>query len=427
MPGLLATPTTISSTNVTPAGGALVASYTASASGFVLPSIRLTGLNTAGRQTLTLSQVLNDATNDHPGDRGSRIKAAAADTRMQLTGFATWLNVGDTLKVYVESSSASDTSIGGSVRFLDAINPTAAVETDTASRNASKADVSGLPTASFVIDIDTKVQAVKNKTDNLPSSPAAAGDAMTLTAGERTNLATAIWSAGSRTLTGFGTLVADVWNYATRTLTAFGFAVETDAASRTASQTDVSALASQASVTALGSPLQAGDYTAPDNAGIAAAAASAASADGKLDQVKERTDLIPDEPASADDAQASVQNNYIITETASSPASAPSSMRIVRGTVYHPDQANAFHWSSAAWPDLAGATITLTATSRQTGDVDLNAIACELLSDRVVRLSLTAPQTATLDLGDVAYDFTLDATLGDDSQVELTRGYIQVA
>jgi hypothetical protein len=40
------------------------------------------------------------------------------------------------------------------------------------------------------------------------------GDAMTLTSGERTATATAVWASASRTLTSFGTLVADVWAYA---------------------------------------------------------------------------------------------------------------------------------------------------------------------------------------------------------------------
>ena len=67
------------------------------------------------------------------------------------------------------------------------------------------------------------------KLDNLDatvSSRAAPGDAVTLTTGERSNIATAVWSAASRTLTSFGTLVSDVasavWGYATRTLTALG-------------------------------------------------------------------------------------------------------------------------------------------------------------------------------------------------------------
>ena len=55
-----------------------------------------------------------------------------------------------------------------------------------------------------------------------PAKTAAqAGDAMTLTSGERTSVATAVWSSATRTLTSFGTLVADIWSYGTRTLTSF--------------------------------------------------------------------------------------------------------------------------------------------------------------------------------------------------------------
>ncbi len=60
-----------------------------------------------------------------------------------------------------------------------------------------------------------------------------AGDAMALTTGERTSVGTAVWSSTTRTLTSFGTLVADiataVWGAATRTLSAFGFTVDTNA------------------------------------------------------------------------------------------------------------------------------------------------------------------------------------------------------
>ncbi len=58
-----------------------------------------------------------------------------------------------------------------------------------------------------------------------PAKTAAqAGDAMTLTAGERISVGTAVWASATRSLTTFGTLVADVatavWSAVTRTLTA---------------------------------------------------------------------------------------------------------------------------------------------------------------------------------------------------------------
>ncbi len=51
-----------------------------------------------------------------------------------------------------------------------------------------------------------------------------AGDAMALTTSERSSVATSVWASGTRTLSSYGTLVADVaaavWAYATRILTA---------------------------------------------------------------------------------------------------------------------------------------------------------------------------------------------------------------
>jgi flagellar hook-associated protein FlgK len=63
--------------------------------------------------------------------------------------------------------------------------------------------------------------------DAAVSSRSVAGDAMTLTAGERTTVSSSVWSSATRTLTSFSTFVADVWAYATRTLTsAAGVTVE---------------------------------------------------------------------------------------------------------------------------------------------------------------------------------------------------------
>jgi hypothetical protein len=53
--------------------------------------------------------------------------------------------------------------------------------------------------------IDTEVAAIKAKTDLIPAAPAAVGDIPTASA-----ITTAVWGAGTRTLTSFGTLVADV-------------------------------------------------------------------------------------------------------------------------------------------------------------------------------------------------------------------------
>jgi len=84
--------------------------------------------------------------------------------------------------------------------------------------------------------IDALIDAIKAKTDLIPASPAAVGSAMTLQAGHGLALdstvakdatvskltAQQVWEYASRSLTTFGTLIADIWEYATRTLTSGG-------------------------------------------------------------------------------------------------------------------------------------------------------------------------------------------------------------
>lgn len=53
-------------------------------------------------------------------------------------------------------------------------------------------------------------------------APAKAGDAMTLTAGERTSIGTAVWASATRTLTSFGSLVADIWHHLLTGITTAG-------------------------------------------------------------------------------------------------------------------------------------------------------------------------------------------------------------
>jgi len=103
------------------------------------------------------------------------------------------------------------------------------------------------PTPSNAAD----VTAIKAKTDNLPAVPAAKGDVPTAA-----DVATAVWAAGARTLTSFGTLASDaataVWSAAVRSLTdKAGFTLHGsyDAAKSAASQASVNALPSADDVT----------------------------------------------------------------------------------------------------------------------------------------------------------------------------------
>jgi hypothetical protein len=67
--------------------------------------------------------------------------------------------------------------------------------------------------------VRTELNTELGRIDATVSSRAAPGAAMTLEAGERTSVATAVWSSATRTLSSFGSLIADIWAYATRTLT----------------------------------------------------------------------------------------------------------------------------------------------------------------------------------------------------------------
>lgn len=95
--------------------------------------------------------------------------------------------------------------------------------------------------------IDSNVDAILVDTNELQTNQ---GNWLTAT-GFSTHSAADVWTATTRTLSSFGTLVADIWGHATRTLSAFAFTVTTDAASRTASQADVSSLALEATLTAM--------------------------------------------------------------------------------------------------------------------------------------------------------------------------------
>ena len=147
-------------------------------------------LNTAGRQTLTL-RVLRD---DVPaGIGGTTIKTLASNTILRAASYCDRAAVGTVYKIYVTSSNASDTSVAVQVNLVDAtpamsINITnGAVETDAVSRTQSKADVSALATQASV--------------DALPSAA---------------SIASAVWSAGTRTLsaiadsTGITTLLSRI-------------------------------------------------------------------------------------------------------------------------------------------------------------------------------------------------------------------------
>jgi len=72
---------------------------------------------------------------------------------------------------------------------------------------------SRLATGAYVAPDNAGIAAIQERTDNLPDDPAGISD-IPLAA----DVAAAVWSATTRTLSGFGTPAADLWAYATRTL-----------------------------------------------------------------------------------------------------------------------------------------------------------------------------------------------------------------
>lgn len=126
------------------------------------------------------------------------------------------------------------------------------------------------------------------------------------------DIATAVWAAGTRTLTSFGTLVSDaataVWSAATRTLTAFGFTVTANADPNVAlikAKTDNL----PASPAAVGSAMVASNMVpAPDNASISS--------------IKSKTDNLPSAPAAVGSAM-TLTSAYDAAKTAAQSSDVP--------------------------------------------------------------------------------------------------------
>jgi hypothetical protein len=129
------------------------------------------------------------------------------------------------------------------------------------------------PSATPSLALESSVQAVKAKTDNLPASP-----------------------ANETTVAARPTLA------------------QIEASTVLAKESTVAAKASQASVTALGSPLQAGSYVAPDNVGIAAIDARLPADPADQSAVEAAIAAIPSAPSAA--ANASAVRSELATELA---------------------------------------------------------------------------------------------------------------
>ena len=199
------------------------------------------------------------AVTDNLPDSGALTSLATAASISGLNDFdpATQTVTTDAASRTASQADVSSLATAASVSALNDFDPTTqTVTTDAASRTASQADVSSLATASDLAVVDSNVDAIKVKTDQMVFSNANELDCNAVTGGGGDDAATiySYFTASSRQ----DTFRADVSSLATAAsisgLNDFDPAtqtVTTDTASRTASQADVSSLATAASISAL--------------------------------------------------------------------------------------------------------------------------------------------------------------------------------
>lgn len=148
------------------------------------------------------------------------------------------LSPGDRVDMYITATISS----------IATASIIASEQADTSLLSDIGTSVSGLATTTHVQEVENKldivdgiVDAVKLTTDALPAAVAPANEYDVALAAIQADLdnpdqyksdvsgiPAAVWGYATRTLSSFGTLVADIWSYVTRTITAFGFTVATN-------------------------------------------------------------------------------------------------------------------------------------------------------------------------------------------------------
>lgn len=240
---------------------ASIASPTNITAGTITTATNLTNAPTAGDFTATMKTSLNSST---PGISATGVQAIWDALTSALTTAGSigkvlaalpgsiWdvvlsghLTAGTTGAALNSSSSAGDpwaTSLPGAYASGTAGN--------IVGNNLNATVSSRLPTASITLAAGAVTVGTNNDKTGYaltaaydPAKTASqVGDAMALTSGERSTLAGIIWANATRTLTSFGTLVADaataVWAAGSRTLSAFGFTVATDVSSTVTTNLD---------------------------------------------------------------------------------------------------------------------------------------------------------------------------------------------
>lgn len=210
-------------------------------------------------------------------------------------------------------------------------------------------------------------------------------------------------------------------------------AVTTDSASRTASQADVSALATTASVLALNDLDALGVRSA---VGLASANLDTqlTTVDTVVDAVKVKTDQLTFTSANSVDATATVSvdtssiANAVIagiggTEVtiSSMVATDGTTITIVQGDDYSSSESRQITWTgltSNQWPSLSGATLSLTARNRLNSLTVVPTVTSPT-GTQAFQLELTADQT---NIGSGRYQYDVQATLANGRVVTLLSG-----
>jgi hypothetical protein len=112
------------------------------------------------------------------------------------------------------------------------------------------------------------------------------------------------------------------------------------------------------------------------------------------------------------------------------PVATDGSAQIIRGNSYQLADARDLAWSSAGWPSLTNATITLNVYSLSDRSKTVLTAAGTPTSASAISISLTAAQTLSLAAGSTGnpgiYDFSVDAVLSNGNPLTLVAGRITV-
>ena len=370
----------------------------------------------------------------------------------------------DLTQVIGDATSASD--------FKDMVDNSYDPTTNLISAKVEAAIAESIPATAFVDPVPADVQSIVNGAITANSIAAGAITAAKFASGALD----AVWSTTSRTLTSFGTLIADIWASATRTLTAFGFTVATNSdtnVSAIRAKTDnlpsdpadqslveaaitsaVSALATATNLAAVKAILDKLDTTivldgavyqftvnalenAPSGGGTAPTAEEVAIA------VVDQTLTGHTDPDTVGEALSTAGAGGIPTEiqdqitdilagvTAlqgaevlhlSSPIGSDNAISILTAYDYKAAQGMAVTWvnSAGSWPDLTGATVKVVSYDARTDQGGTVTVVTPTGANQTVRWEVAKTTYTTSARG--ASKYILEATLAGGNKVPLAVG-----